>query len=91
MKLGVKYFITYNEYRSCWYICQRCEFSFDDLEIIEEYQENPEKFIKDSFLEDIHSLEDVFVKGRLEPVKISNKFNVLIDYAYQGVAMENVL
>ena len=37
------------------------------------------------------SLEDVFVKGRLEPVKISNKFNVLIDYAYQGVAMENVL
>ena len=37
------------------------------------------------------SLEDVFVKGRLEPVKISNKFNVLIDYAYQGIAMENVL
>lgn len=37
------------------------------------------------------SLENVSVKGRLEPVKISNKFKVLIDYAYSGVAMENVL
>lgn len=37
------------------------------------------------------SLENVFVKGRLEAVKISNKFNLLIDYAYQGIAMENVL
>lgn len=37
------------------------------------------------------SLEDIFVKGRLEPVRISNKFSMLIDYAYQGIAMENVL
>lgn len=37
------------------------------------------------------SLLDVSVKGRLEPVRISNKFNVLIDYAYSGIAMENVL
>lgn len=38
-----------------------------------------------------NSLMEVSVKGRLEPVKISNKFRVLIDYAYQGIAMENVL
>ena len=37
------------------------------------------------------SLIDVSVKGRLEPVSISSKFHVLIDYAYQGIAMENVL
>ena len=37
------------------------------------------------------SLEDVSVKGRLEPVNVSSKFHVLIDYAYQGIAMENVL
>ena len=37
------------------------------------------------------SLEDVTVKGRLEKVPISNKFNILIDYAYSGIAMENVL
>lgn len=37
------------------------------------------------------SLETIFVKGRLEPVRISNKFSLLIDYAYQGIAMENVL
>ena len=37
------------------------------------------------------SLEAIFVKGRLEPVRISNKFSLLIDYAYQGIAMENVL
>ena len=37
------------------------------------------------------SLEDVSVKGRLEPVKVSSDFKVLIDYAYQGIAMENVL
>ena len=38
-----------------------------------------------------NSLENIFVKGRLEPVRISNKFSLLIDYAYQGIAMENVL
>lgn len=37
------------------------------------------------------SLENIFVKGRLESVRISNKFSLLIDYAYQGIAMENVL
>ncbi|MBR3162242.1 MAG: UDP-N-acetylmuramoyl-L-alanyl-D-glutamate--2,6-diaminopimelate ligase [Bacilli bacterium] len=37
------------------------------------------------------SLENVSVKGRLEPVSISESFKVLIDYAYQGIAMENVL
>ena len=37
------------------------------------------------------TLEHVSVRGRLEPVHISDKFNILIDYAYQGVAMENVL
>ena len=37
------------------------------------------------------SLENVSVKGRLEPVPVSSDFKVLIDYAYQGIAMENVL
>lgn len=38
-----------------------------------------------------NSLLDVSVMGRMESVNISNKFSVLIDYAYQGIAMENVL
>ena len=37
------------------------------------------------------SLVNVSVKGRMEIVKVSDKFSVLIDYAYQGIAMENVL
>lgn len=37
------------------------------------------------------SLMDVSVKGRMESVKVSNKFSILIDYAYQGIAMDNVL
>ena len=37
------------------------------------------------------ALLDVKVLGRLEPVKVSSDFKVLIDYAYQGIAMENVL
>lgn len=37
------------------------------------------------------TLKHISVRGRLEPVNISNKFNVLIDYAYQGIAMENVI
>lgn len=37
------------------------------------------------------SLESVSVKGRMESIKISNKFSLIIDYAYQGIAMENVL
>ena len=43
-------------------------------------------------IEDIKkSLINVSVKGRMEIVKVSDKFSVLIDYAYQGIAMENVL
>ena len=38
-----------------------------------------------------NTLSKVSVKGRLEPINISNKFKVLIDYAYQGIAMENVI
>ena len=38
-----------------------------------------------------NSLESVSVKGRMESINISNKFSVIIDYAYQGIAMENVL
>ena len=37
------------------------------------------------------TLAHISVKGRLEPVKVSDKFHVLIDYAYQGIAMENVI
>ena len=37
------------------------------------------------------TLKHISVRGRLEPINISNKFNVLIDYAYQGIAMENVI
>lgn len=37
------------------------------------------------------TLAYISVKGRLEPVPVSDKFNVLIDYAYQGIAMENVI
>ena len=37
------------------------------------------------------TLLHISVKGRLESIKISDKFNVLIDYAYQGIAMENVI
>lgn len=42
------------------------------------------KFMKET-------LSHISVKGRLEPIAISKKFNVLIDYAYQGIAMENVI
>ncbi|MCI6266536.1 MAG: UDP-N-acetylmuramoyl-L-alanyl-D-glutamate--2,6-diaminopimelate ligase [Erysipelotrichaceae bacterium] len=44
-----------------------------------------------SFEDMARSLLDVKVKGRMESVKVSNQFSLLIDYAYQGVAMENVL
>lgn len=37
------------------------------------------------------TLKQISVKGRLEPICVSDKFNVLIDYAYQGIAMENVI
>ena len=37
------------------------------------------------------ALEVVKVKGRMESVSVSSKFSVVIDYAYQGLAMENVL
>lgn len=38
-----------------------------------------------------NTLLHLSVKGRLESVNVSDKFNVLIDYAYQGIAMENVI
>lgn len=44
-----------------------------------------------SFREMSQSLLNVTVKGRMESIKVSSKFSVLIDYAYQGIAMENVL
>ena len=37
------------------------------------------------------ALEVVKVKGRMESIPVSSKFSVVIDYAYQGIAMENVL
>ena len=37
------------------------------------------------------TLNHIAVKGRLESISVSDKFSVLIDYAYQGVAMENVI
>lgn len=45
-------------------------------------------------IEDINikkALADVKVKGRVEPVKVSDKFTVLIDYAHNGISMESVL
>lgn len=37
------------------------------------------------------SLLDVHVKGRMESVKISPKFTLLIDYAHNAMAMEHIL
>jgi len=37
------------------------------------------------------ALYSVHVRGRLEPVKISDRFTLLIDYAHNAVALENVL
>lgn len=37
------------------------------------------------------SLENFSVKGRVEPVHVSDKFNLLIDYAHNGVSMESIL
>ena len=37
------------------------------------------------------ALKKVHVRGRLEPVKISDNFTLLIDYAHNAVALENVL
>ena len=37
------------------------------------------------------ALRVVSVKGRMESVPVSKYFSVIIDYAYQGIAMENVL
>ena len=37
------------------------------------------------------ALINISVKGRVEPVKISDKFNLLIDYAHNGVSMESIL
>ena len=38
-----------------------------------------------------NTLLNISVKGRLESLNISDRFSILIDYAYQGIAMENVI
>ena len=37
------------------------------------------------------ALETFSVKGRVEPIHVSDKFNLLIDYAHNGVSMESIL
>ena len=37
------------------------------------------------------ALSNIAVKGRVEPVPISDKFNLLIDYAHNGVSTESIL
>ena len=37
------------------------------------------------------SLMQIHVKGRMEPVKISSKFHLLIDYAHNAVSTESIL
>ncbi len=39
----------------------------------------------------IDGLNNVKVKGRVEPVKVPGKFTLLIDYAHNAVSMENIL
>ncbi len=39
----------------------------------------------------INGLRKFKVKGRVEPVKVSDNFSVLIDYAHNAISMENVL
>ena len=39
----------------------------------------------------IDGLKTVHVKGRVEPVNISEKFSLFIDYAHNALSMENVL
>lgn len=43
-------------------------------------------------IEDIkEALLNTFVKGRVEPVKVSDKFTLLIDYAHNAMSMESLL
>lgn len=37
------------------------------------------------------ALYDVKVKGRIEPVKVSDKFTLLIDYAHNAMSLESIL
>lgn len=37
------------------------------------------------------ALRDVKVKGRIEPVKVSDKFTLLIDYAHNAMSLESIL
>lgn len=39
----------------------------------------------------LKGLADVKVKGRVEPVAVSDRFTLLIDYAHNALSMENVL
>ena len=38
-----------------------------------------------------NTLENFKVKGRLEPVKVSDKFTVLIDYAHEAMSLKSLL
>ena len=37
------------------------------------------------------SLINFFVKGRVEPIKVSDKFNLIIDYAHNGISTESLI
>lgn len=37
------------------------------------------------------ALESIAVKGRVEPVNVSSKYDILIDYAHNGVSLESIL
>lgn len=39
----------------------------------------------------IDGLDEAYVKGRVEPVKVPGDYTLLIDYAHNAVSMENVL
>lgn len=39
----------------------------------------------------LNGLRTVYVKGRVEPVNVSDKFALFIDYAHNALSMENVL
>lgn len=45
--------------------------------------------VSDDIIHD--TLKNVSVKGRMEPVKVSNKFHLIIDYAYQGIALSSMI
>lgn len=48
-------------------------------------------FIGASFENMQEALNEVAVRGRVEPVKVSDKFNLLIDYAHNAMSLESLL